>query len=372
MGLRRIAALFVISVCAWAQGGYTVEQIKSFIESAVKLKNPDKEVAATLRKMKLSERMDLNMVETLQGEGAGPRTVEALKELATASASLPEAKPPAPKPVYVPPPPPSSEDQAKLLAEVKEYGINYTNTLPDFICLEQTRRYVDTTGKDAWRAADVITARLSYFNKKEDYKLVSLNDRVTNDAAYTSVGGALSMGDFGTIMREIFEPQSNTHFQWERWTTLRHRPTHVFSYRVPLEYSKYSIHYGEDEKDPGSTIIVGYRGSVFVDDELHVVTRIIVEAENIPPSFPVQQVKSTLDYEFTKIGDREFLLPLVNDVRMHSARLWTKNVKEFRLYRKFSADAEIKFDGEELKPLPDDKTKEQQTQPQPPQPQPPK
>jgi hypothetical protein len=374
MGLRPITALFVICLGAWAQAGYTtVEQIKTFIRSAIQLKNPDKEVALTLRKMKMSERLDLDTVETLQGEGAGPRTVAALKELATESASLGQAKPPAPKPVYIPPPPPSSEQQAKLLAEVKEYGINYTNTLPDFICLEQTRRYVDTTGKDSWRATDVITARLSYYNKKEDYKLVSMNDKVMNDAAYTSVGGALSMGDFGTTMREVFEPRSNTHFEWERWTTLRKRLTHVFTYRVPLEYSQYSIHYGEDEKDAGSTIIVGYRGSIFVDDELHTVVRIVQEAENIPPSFPVQQVKETLDYDFTKIGDREFLLPLIADVRMHSGRQWAKNVKEFRLYRKFSADAVIKFDGEELGPLPDDKTKEQPAQPtQPQSPQPPK
>ncbi len=374
MRLRRITAAFVICLGAWAQAGYSVDQIKSFVRSAIQLKNPDKEVALTLGKMKMSERLDLNTVETLQGEGAGPRTVEALKDLATASATLPVAKPPAPKAVYVPPPPPSSEEQAQLLEDVKKYGIHYSTTyLPDFICLEQTRRYVDTTGKDSWRPTDVITARLSYYNQKEDYKLVSLNDRVLNDsAAYTSVGGALSMGDFGTTMREIFEPRSNTHFDWERWTTLRKRRTHVFSYRVPLEYSQYSIHYGEDEKDKGQTIVVGYRGSIFVDDDLHMVVRIVVEAENIPPSFPVQQVKSTLDYEFTKIGDHEFLLPLVNDVRMHSGRQWTKNVKEFRLYRKFSADAVIKFDGEELGPLPDDKTKEQPPQPQPPQPQPPK
>ena len=49
----------------------------------------------------------------------------------------------------------------------------------------------------------------------------------------------------------------------------------------------------------------------------------------------------------------------------------SKNVKEFRLYRKFSADAVIKFDGQEVPPLPDDKTKEQPVQPPPP-PQPPK
>jgi hypothetical protein len=49
---------------------------------------------------------------------------------------------------------------------------------------------------------------------------------------------------------------------------------------------------------------------------------------------------------------------------------WKKNVKGFRVYRKFSTDAVIKFDGEELSPLPD-KTREQ-TPPQPAPPQPPK
>jgi hypothetical protein len=366
MHIRRIAAALVLCAGACAAAGYTVEQIKSFIKSAIELRQPDKQVADMLRKMKLSERLDLDTVETLQNEGAGPKTVAVLKELATESASLPVAQPPAPKPVYVPPPPPPSEEQAKVLSEVKEYALNYSRTLPDFICLEQTRRYVDTTGHDAWRATDVIVARLSFFNQKEDYKLVSMNDRVVSDAPYTSVGGALSMGDFGTTLREIFEPVSNTSFEWERWTTLRKRRTHVYSYRVPLEYSKYSIHYSSDAKDEGVSVTVGYHGGIFVDRDTNMIVRITVEADNIPPTFPVRQVKETLDYDFTKIGDREFLLPLVADVRMHASRLWTKNVKEFRLYRKFSADAVIKFDGQDLGPLPDDKTKEEPAQPQPP------
>jgi hypothetical protein len=372
MRFRPIVIGLMICLGAWAQA-VTVEQIKAFIHSSIQLKSSDKEVAATLHTMKMSERLDLSTVETLQGEGAGPKTVAALKELASESESLPQPKPPAPKPVYVPPPAPSSEEQEKILAEVKDYAANYSSHyLPDFICVEQTRRYVDTTGREAWHATDIVTARLTYFNQKEDYKLVSLNDRVVTDTSYTGVGGALSMGDFGTTMREIFEPISNTRFEWERWTTLRHRRTHVYSYKVPLEYSKYSIHYAENPKDEGQTVVVGYHGSIFVDNDTHMIVRIIVEGDDIPASFPVRQVKETLDYDFTKIGDQEFLLPLVADVRMHSTRLWTKNVKEFRLYRKFSADAVIKFDPDEMPPLPDDKTKEEPPQQQPSQQQPPK
>jgi len=363
MRFCRIAAVYVMCLGVWAGSGYTVEQIKQFIQSAIQLKNPDKEVAETLRKMKLAERLDLDTVEALQGEGAGPKTVAVLKALATESASLPAARPPAPPPVYVPPPPPSSEEQSKLLDEVRDYAVNYTHRLPDFICLEQTRRYVDTTGKESWRLSDVLTARLSYFNQKEDYKLISQNDKVVTEASYTSAGGALSMGDFGTTMRDIFDPKSHTSFAWERWTTLRGRRTHVISYRVPLEFSRYTIEYQGEQKDDVQRITVGYHGSVYVDNELHTIVRIAQEAQNIPPSFPVQAAKETLDYDFTKIGDSEFFLPLVANLQMHSGRVWTKNVKEFRLYRKFSADAVIKFDGAELPPLPDDKTKEQPPQP---------
>ncbi|HUE22807.1 MAG TPA: hypothetical protein VMQ86_14070 [Bryobacteraceae bacterium] len=366
MRFCRIAAVYVVCLSVWAGSGYTVEQIKQFITSAVQLKNPDKEVAETLRKMKLSERLDLDTVEALQNQGAGPKTVAVLKQLATESESLPGASPPPPKPVYVPPPPPSSEEQAKLLDEVRDYAVNYTKRLPDFICLEQTRRYVDTTGRESWRMQDIITARLSYFNQKEDYKLVSRNDKVITDVAYASVGGALSMGDFGTGMRDIFDPRSHAGFAWERWAKLRGRRTHVFSYRIPLEFSQYTIEYQGESKDDVRRITVGYHGSVFVDKEYNTIVRITQEADNIPPTFPVQEAKETLDYDFTKIGDSEFFLPLIATVRMHSGREWSKNEKEFRLYRKFSADSLIKFDDKDMPPLPDDKTKEQPPQSQPP------
>lgn len=363
MKFCRLAALFLACLGVWAGSGYTVQQIKQFIQSAIQLKNPDKEVAATLRNMHLSEHLDLDTVEALQNEGAGPKTVAVLKEMANSSASLPQPAAAAPKPSYVQPPPPSSEDLAKLLDQVRDYAVNYTKRLPDFICLEQTRRYVDTTGHESWRQMDTLTARLSYFNQKEDYKLVSQNDKVSTDGSYTSVGGAMSMGDFGTDMKDIFDPESHARFEWDHLGKLRGRLANVFSYRVPLEFTRYTIEYQGEQKGDVQRIKVGYHGLVYVDKEYETIVRITMEADNIPPLFPVREAKEILDYDFIKIGDAEFFLPLVANIQMHTGREWTKNVKEFRLYRKFSADAVIKFDEKELPPLPEDKTKEQPPQP---------
>ena len=274
--------------------------------------------------------------------------------MATESETLPSAGPPPPKTVYVPPPPPSSEEQAALLAEVKDYAVNYTHTLPDFICLEQTRRYIDTTGRDAWRLQDILSARLTYFNQKEDYKLVSLNDQVITGKTYAQAGGALSMGDFGTTMRDIFDAASHTSFSWERWATLRGRRTYVFSYRVPLPL--YIIDYQARQTDQMQRTKVAYSGSVFVDRQLHTIARITHEALNIAPSFPIRGASETLDYDFIKIGEREYFLPLAATLQMQvqtfAGKVWRKNEKEFRLYRKYSADAVIKFDAEEPRPQP--------------------
>jgi hypothetical protein len=272
--------------------------------------------------------------------------------------------PQAPQALDVPAGPPSAEQQARLLDEVRHYALNYTQRLPDFICLEQTHRYIDDTGQAAWRPVDVITARLSYFNQKEDYKLVTPDGRVDPNASYASVAGVFSMGDFGTTMRDIFDPASQTRFAWEKWTTLRGRLTQIFSYRVPLRL--YTIAYQGAHKGDVGRIKVAYRGSVLVDKELNAIVRITHEALNIPPSFPIRDAKETMDYDFVKIGESEFLLPLVATLQvrtqMYSGKVWTRNVKEFRLYRKFSADAVIKFAGPDLTPLPDNQIKQQPPQ----------
>src|SRR5271154_7270711 len=77
----------------------TLEQLKAFIQSAVSLKQPDVQVAKYLHQVKLTEKLDDRTVETLQGMGAGPKTVGVLREMVDATASMPVAAPPPPKPV---------------------------------------------------------------------------------------------------------------------------------------------------------------------------------------------------------------------------------------------------------------------------------
>lgn len=349
--MRAARALLLGALLCLAQQRLTVQQLVSFIRSSIQLRHPDSQVAAYLKRVQLSERLDDRTIEQLQGLGAGPRTLEALRALRDASRELPAAAPKAPEPPAPSIPPPSPAEQERILKEVREYALNYVRGLPDFICTQVTRRYVDPTGLEFWSQQDVITARLTYFEHREDYKVILINNRPT-DVSYRNLGGATSSGEFGSMMRELFAPETEARFRWERWATLRGRRAHVFSYQVEQPRSKWQISYQKTLE-----IITGYRGLVYVDRDTLAVMRMTMDAVGIPPSFPIQQASTVLDYDFVEIADRQYWLPLRASVRMREGKLLVRNEVEFRMYRKFAAEATITYDTPE--PLPEEKLKEQ-------------
>src|SRR5258708_26137119 len=82
----------------------SVDKLVIFLRSSIKLKMDDKAVADYVRKIKLTDRLDDVTIETLHGEGVGPKAVQAMKDLRTTSHVRPAPPPPPPPP----PPQPSN------------------------------------------------------------------------------------------------------------------------------------------------------------------------------------------------------------------------------------------------------------------------
>ena len=64
-----------------------------------------------------------------------------------------------------------------------------------------------------------------------------------------------------------------------------------------------------------------------------------LEAEGIPPTFPVQEAAIEMDYDLIPISETKFMLPLKHTMRMRQGKFLVKNEVEFRMYRKFSTEA---------------------------------
>jgi len=376
MRYRLLAGVFAVCLVAAAQTQtLNLRELVSFIQSSEQLikegKQTDGEVAKFLAKVKLTERLDDRIIEDLQGQGIGAKTLQALEALRDRTKDLMAAKPIVPEAPPTPISPPSSEEQAAILSDMREYALNYSKNLPDFICTQVTRRYAapmpgtrwggSALSEPSWQAQDVLQIRLSYFEQKEKYTVVLANNAIVNKD-YEQMGGSKSFGEFGSMLREIFEPSTEARFEWDHWGTLDRKRVMAFAYHVSQSRSQYRL-VVEDAK---LSIITAYRGLVEVDPKTHVVMRVTTIAENIPPDFPIRKAEDDLFYDYQDIAGHTFLLPLKSQVLMSGGDVLTRLDEEFRLYRKYSAEAGITYDTDPLPPLPDDKTKETPaTQPKP-------
>jgi hypothetical protein len=236
-------------------------------------------------------------------------------------------------------PAPEPAEQKRILADATDYAANHERSLPDFICTQTTRRFLDYSGREEWRPVDIIVERLTYFEHQEDYKVLEING-LPSALAHDQLGGASSSGEFGSVMKGIFAPVSATEFHWQDWFTLRGQKMHVYAYHVAAANSDYHIVVpAPDSQD----LVTAYHGLIFIDDRRHFVHRITLHADGIPRAFPVQDVSLMLDYEYTRISDADYLLPLSFELRSRDGKVLVKNDVDYDNYRKFTADSSVRF-----------------------------
>jgi hypothetical protein len=371
MRYRLLAAFFAVCLAAAAET-MSVDQLFAFVQSSAQFikegKMTDRELAAYLAKTTLTQRLDDRAIEEMQSAGVGPRTLEALRRLRDQSQSLGAAKPIAAPARPEQAPPPSSEQQGAILDEVRAYAGNYSRSLPDFICTQVTRRFGaprpgtryggSLNSEPSWQLMDTLTTRLSYFEQKEEYKLVLVNNTATSQD-YRSVGGSTVSGVFGSMMKDVFDRPTQARFEWDHWGTLRGRLAMVFAYHVDRSRSQWHITYSPGPgRDGLLDIVPAYRGLVYVDNKTHEVTRVTLEAEDMPATFPVKRAETILDYDYQDISGKVFLLPLKARTLLTADDYTTRNDDEFRMYRKYSVESELKFDAETPDALPEDQTRE--------------
>jgi len=335
----RCARLFVLFAAAVLAQKMGLEQFIGFVKSSIETKQDDRQVAAYLQRVNLTNKLDARTVDDLRTLGAGPKTMVALKELMERSVSLPEAKPlPLKEPPPAPQPEPPPADWERTLAGITERASNYTANLPNFICNQVTRRHIDPRGGEDYRLLDTIQEQLTFFEHHETYKVVMIDGKMQPNMQHDQIGGSVSSGEFGSMLAAIFQPETQTGFQWERMGKLKGRLMYVFTYHVQKQI--YEIHHEPSQR----TIHVGYHGTIWADVDTKMVMRIKMECEGIPRDFAIQAVSLDLRYDFSPIGEQLYVVPLTMDLRSREERAAVWNEAEFRLYRKYGTESKITFD----------------------------
>ena len=79
-------------------------------------------------------------------------------------------------------------EQKGVLDDAREQLLNLDRSLPDFVCIQTTRRFQRMKGR-AWQPIDVVVERLTYFDHRERYKVLTMNGQPSN-IAHQQLGGA--------------------------------------------------------------------------------------------------------------------------------------------------------------------------------------
>ncbi|MGA9586071.1 MAG: hypothetical protein WBQ95_12130 [Terracidiphilus sp.] len=253
-------------------------------------------------------------------------------------------------------------DQNRVLEAVRASALQYTESLPDFICTQITHREVAYdvdfgtsfggahsslgesglagTAHGAGDVNDLIEERLTFFDQMEHYEVVAVNGKKAVGQNHMQFGGAISAGEFGSALRNLFDSRSHATFSWDKMASANGRRVYVFKFRVPSQNGTIVIHKDTDQK-----IMVANNGRLFVDSGTLQVVRITSELE-LPIDFPIKMATVLVDYKPVLIAGKMYSLPSNSEVRMKDSSHLYVNQIEFRSYHKFAVESTIR-DGDD-------------------------
>ncbi|HLJ79697.1 MAG TPA: hypothetical protein VKT75_19930 [Acidobacteriaceae bacterium] len=243
---------------------------------------------------------------------------------------------------------------ATVLESVRASALAYSSKLPDFICTQVTRRDVwnandnglfgtGISGRGPLGAAPIpatgtgreIVEQVTYFDQKENYQVLAIDGKQVTGISHLQLQGAITAGEFGTALHDIFDPASGTTFTEGRMIKLHGRPAWTFGFRVPKEHGNIVL-----LRNPDRETVVAYSGEIFVDAASLGVLR-VHSVLDLPRGLPLQHAETTVDYKPVAIAGRTYNLPWHSDVRLQDLSHNYINTIEFRHYHEFVAETKI-------------------------------
>ncbi len=242
---------------------------------------------------------------------------------------------------------PTEKEAREVLEKTRTNTLTAVEEMPDFVVKQQIARSYAYAGTNNFRSQDKLVVAVSYrANGEEEYKLLSKNgilqQKPESKRSYEEVGGTSSTGEFVTVLAKIFKPESETKFELVDTDLINKHPSLVFDYSITRDKAQQVVASVDVIKN---TAVTGMQGRIWIDREKSRVLKIESNATELPSDFPITVAKRTIDYDWVKISDANYLLPVLSDVRLTfrqgSQAFESRNLIRFRDYQKYGTEVII-------------------------------
>jgi VWFA-related protein len=226
---------------------------------------------------------------------------------------------------------PSQDEAHSLIESAREHALEYDSQLPNFTCVELTKRAVDTNGDGKWKAIDTLQEELRYREKTETRTTTEVNGWPSGTTR-TSMKGVFSAGEFGGILQAVFRAESKADFQWKETDALKNGTVQVYDYRVDKRNSLFSV-----MDSNGRQLNVGFHGQVFVDSSTRRPRRVTLIADGLPSDFPTHSTSMAVDYDYVPINGLKYLMPVSAQLQItQGLHQEVMNTMEFSDYKRLA------------------------------------
>ena len=233
-----------------------------------------------------------------------------------------------------------SQSSIEVLERTRQWALSFSANLPDFICTQITRRSDNQgQGDEALRKRHDIVTKVQFLRGAETYMTLTVDGKPSKRHIREISG----MGEFGSTLQALFQPDSPARFFHEGDSLVNGQPAVVFAITHPSGYQLYTgvLYDGSLQH----FVRVGYEGFIHIAKESSVVLRIVGERIfGVPADFPVRQARFQIDYGPVDIEGHTHWLPLKSRDVLVGRRGWiNQNDNKWLNYRRFATETTLDF-----------------------------
>jgi VWFA-related protein len=274
---------------------------------------------------------------TASGSASGPAETDLLAAAPSGGFTITTAANPIP--------PPSDADSQRLLESARQRALDWSASIQNFLCVEVTRHFVDTTGQASWKQRGTLMERLRYVDHTQTRSTIELNGEASS-VAPDQLEFFHSSGEFGAMFHIIFDASAKASFTWKQAAFIEGQPVQVYAFHVDRAHSSFNL----TDRD-NHVAAVGFSGLLFIDPATGNVRRATITADDIPASLLIRNCSMSVDYSWITMQNHDFLLPIRGAVGMHETKRHpVLNEFAFRDYRRFGSQVHI-LSADEIKNL---------------------
>jgi hypothetical protein len=318
-------------------GSKELSQITSESQRSVRAETLDELMAQSIRRLQLTERLDLNQQKEFQQQfHLGPRSAATLELLGDLSALRDP-----PSTLLVKKPALTEGEQIRLLQSARNTSTAELAHLPNFFAKRDTLHFAgelqikpDTRGMNllpingASQDSGLISLksstslRITYREGREVIdKAVRIDPQGTPDSGANAAAqgqpsldipageGLKSWGEFGSELVTVLSDTQHGSVRFQRWEESPSGLLAVFRFDVPQADSHYQVSSDCGRDGHPFHAVPAYKGVISLEAETGRVVRLQIQTAS-EPADPITGIASVIEYGPVQIGDKAFNRPL--------------------------------------------------------------